>query len=49
MVTHDPSLTPRTTRNLIIADGLIVGDSRQSKTLAADTRASVLNQTSQIT
>jgi ABC-type lipoprotein export system ATPase subunit len=27
MVTHDPSLTSRTTRNLIIADGLIVGDS----------------------
>lgn len=30
MVTHDPSLTSRTTRNLIIADGLIVGDSRNS-------------------
>jgi putative ABC transport system ATP-binding protein len=29
MVTHDPSLTSRTTRNLIIADGLIVGDSRK--------------------
>ena len=27
MVTHDPSLTSRTTRNLIIADGLIVEDS----------------------
>src|SRR5512145_1089371 len=29
MVTHDPSLTSRTTRNLTIADGLIVGDSRR--------------------
>jgi putative ABC transport system ATP-binding protein len=27
MVTHDPSLTSRTTRNLTIADGLLVGDS----------------------
>jgi putative ABC transport system ATP-binding protein len=26
MVTHDPSLTSRTTRNITIADGLIVGD-----------------------
>jgi putative ABC transport system ATP-binding protein len=39
MVTHDPSLTSRTTRNLIIADGLIVGDSRQSK---------IVNQESEI-
>ena len=31
MVTHDPSLTSRTTRNLTIADGLIVGDSRRSE------------------
>jgi putative ABC transport system ATP-binding protein len=31
MVTHDPSLTSRTTRNLTIADGLIVGDSRKNK------------------
>ena len=30
MVTHDPSLTSRTTRNLTIADGLIVADSRKS-------------------
>ena len=30
MVTHDPSLTSRTTRNIVIADGLIVGDSRIS-------------------
>ena len=29
MVTHDPSLTSRTTRNIVIADGIIVGDSRQ--------------------
>lgn len=31
MVTHDPSLTSRTTRNITIADGVIVGDSRLSK------------------
>ncbi|HET6822120.1 MAG TPA: ABC transporter ATP-binding protein [Anaerolineales bacterium] len=31
MVTHDPSLTSRTTRNITIADGLIVGDSRKSQ------------------
>jgi putative ABC transport system ATP-binding protein len=30
MVTHDPSFTSRTTRNLVIADGLIVADSRKS-------------------
>jgi putative ABC transport system ATP-binding protein len=30
MVTHDPSLTSRTTRNLTIADGLIVADSRKA-------------------
>jgi putative ABC transport system ATP-binding protein len=30
MVTHDPSLTSRTTRNLTIADGVIVGDNRDS-------------------
>lgn len=28
MVTHDPSLTSRTTRNLTIADGLLVADSK---------------------
>ena len=27
MVTHDPSLTSRTTRNIIIADGMLVADS----------------------
>lgn len=32
MVTHDPSLTSRTTRNLTIADGLIVGDSKKLST-----------------
>lgn len=31
MVTHDPSLTIRTTRNITIADGLIVGDSRKGE------------------
>ncbi len=30
MVTHDPSLTSRTTRNLTIADGVIVGDTRST-------------------
>jgi putative ABC transport system ATP-binding protein len=30
MVTHDPSLTSRTTRNITIADGLIVDDSTNS-------------------
>lgn len=39
MVTHDPSLTSRTTRNITIADGVLIADSRriadnQSKTLA---------------
>lgn len=29
MVTHDPSLTSRTTRNITIADGLIVADSNR--------------------
>lgn len=29
MVTHDPSLTSRTTRNVVIADGLIIADSRR--------------------
>ena len=33
MVTHDPSLTSRTTRNLTIADGLIVGDSKKLMTV----------------
>jgi len=45
MVTHDPSLTSRTTRNLIIADGMIVGDSRQSNILVPG--AGVVNQRSQ--
>jgi putative ABC transport system ATP-binding protein len=30
MVTHDPSLTSRTTRNVVIADGLIVADSNRT-------------------
>ncbi len=29
MVTHDPSLTSRTTRNIIIADGKLIADSRR--------------------
>ena len=33
MVTHDPSLTARTTRNLTIADGSIVGDSGKREPL----------------
>jgi len=31
MVTHDPSLTSRTTRNLVIADGVIISDSREAR------------------
>ena len=31
MVTHDPSLTSRTTRNITISDGAIIGDSTRSK------------------
>src|SRR5215216_5493081 len=31
MVTHDPSLTSRTTRNIVIADGVIIGDSLKIK------------------
>ncbi|MGZ9164525.1 MAG: ABC transporter ATP-binding protein [Anaerolineales bacterium] len=34
MVTHDPSLTSRTTRNIIIADGRLVADSRKKKRAA---------------
>jgi len=34
MVTHDPSLTSRTTRNVTIADGLIVADSRKNQGLS---------------
>jgi putative ABC transport system ATP-binding protein len=33
MVTHDPSLTSRTTRNITIADGLLVADSRKQDEL----------------
>lgn len=29
MVTHDPSLTARTTRNITIADGMLIADSRK--------------------
>ena len=31
MVTHDPSLTSRTTRNITISDGVIIGDSRSTR------------------
>jgi putative ABC transport system ATP-binding protein len=31
MVTHDPSLTSRTTRNITISDGLVIGDSRRAR------------------
>ncbi|HLF74789.1 MAG TPA: ABC transporter ATP-binding protein [Anaerolineales bacterium] len=31
MVTHDPSLTARTTRNITIADGRLIADSRKKK------------------
>ena len=48
MVTHDPSLTSRTTRNLTIADGLIVADSRkpQLKSLVPQTNVGVVNRNS---
>jgi putative ABC transport system ATP-binding protein len=36
MVTHDPSLTSRTTRNLVIADGVIIGDSLTLKQNRSD-------------
>jgi len=29
MVTHDPSLTSRTTRNITIADGELIADNRK--------------------
>jgi len=29
MVTHDPSLTSRTTRNITIADGKLIADNRK--------------------
>jgi putative ABC transport system ATP-binding protein len=31
MVTHDPSMMSRTTRNITIADGVLVADSRKEK------------------
>ena len=34
MVTHDPSLTSRTTRNIVIADGVIIGDSKKDRWLS---------------
>ncbi|HXQ39224.1 MAG TPA: macrolide ABC transporter ATP-binding protein, partial [Anaerolineales bacterium] len=30
MVTHDPSMTSRTTRNITIADGVLIADSRKN-------------------
>jgi len=44
MVTHDPSLTSRTTRNLVIADGVIIGDSlslKQSQSNVTNRRVSI--------
>lgn len=37
MVTHDPSLTSRTTRNLTIADGVMIGDRRRSRRTSLST------------
>jgi putative ABC transport system ATP-binding protein len=34
MVTHDPSLTVRTTRNLIIADGELIADGTKTRRAA---------------
>jgi putative ABC transport system ATP-binding protein len=42
MVTHDPSLTQRTTRNLTIADGVIVGDSRKDMSLRGSETTEVI-------
>jgi putative ABC transport system ATP-binding protein len=36
MVTHDPSLTVRTTRNLIIADGELIADSTKKRQLLVE-------------
>ncbi len=35
MVTHDPSLTARTTRNIVIADGVLIRDSRTDQEIAS--------------
>jgi putative ABC transport system ATP-binding protein len=48
MVTHDPSLTSRTTRNLTIADGLIVGDSRKPQSSIENCQSKILNRKSEI-
>jgi len=39
MVTHDPSLTSRTTRNILISDGLIVRDNGSEKLAVADPKS----------
>jgi len=36
MVTHDPSLTSRTTRNIVISDGQIIGDNSSKKSEIVD-------------
>lgn len=45
MVTHDPSLTSRTTRNITIADGLIVADNRMLIE-NTDPKSKIVNQKS---
>ena len=40
MVTHDPSMTSRTTRNITIADGVLVADSRRGDVVASPSEAS---------
>ena len=42
MVTHDPSLTSRTTRNIVIADGVIIGDSLKIKPSQSESASSRL-------
>jgi putative ABC transport system ATP-binding protein len=39
MVTHDPSLTSRTTRNITISDGVIIGDSRRMRRARSRSRS----------
>jgi putative ABC transport system ATP-binding protein len=39
MVTHDPSLTSRTTRNITISDGVIIGDSRRMRRAPSRSRS----------
>ena len=48
MVTHDPSLTSRTRRNITIADGVLIADSRKSHVIASLSGASGETISSQV-